>query len=93
MFILIAILFFVISYFAIIAFLLVIFNLVVIFFSLPDSITTAFLGDLRFFAVMTFWYVCTFFMPTLFYFVPIFPASCAGTLALRFYVEGIFIFY
>ena len=87
LFLLVSIFFFVVVHFAIIAFLLVVFVLVVLWFFFPNSLPEVFLYIYGFVAVMTFWYVFTFFMPELFSLVPVYPARCAGTLILGFYVE------
>ena len=92
LFLLVAILFFLIVQISIIAFILVIFVLVVLWFFFPDSLPTVFIYMSSFVAVMKFCYVCNLFMPELFSFVTVFPTSRAGTLILEFYVEGFFIF-
>ena len=88
----IAILFFVIIWFAIITFLLVILVLVFLCSFFPEYFPEVSLEMSRFVAVMTLWYICTYFMPALFSFVPLFPASCAGTFIFRFYIKWLFIF-
>ena len=90
-FLLVAILFFVIIHFSMIIFLLVIFVIVVLYFLFPGYFPKLFLDMSRFVAVIIFFYVCTFFMPAVFSFVPIFPASREGTFVLGFYVKGSFI--
>ena len=42
--------------------------------------------------VTKFLYVCTFSMPTNFWFMPVFPESRSGTIVLDFYVKGFLIF-
>ena len=84
----VAILFFVIVHFEIIVFLLVIFVFVVLLFFLSDYLPTVFIDMSRFVAAMSFWYIPTFFMPAVFFLVTVFPAWCAGTLVLGFYVDG-----
>ena len=86
------ILFFAIIPFSIITFLLFIFVLVVLWFLFPDYFLTVFLEMYRFVVVITFLYVCTFFMLEVFSFVPIFHGSCAGNFVLGFYVKEFFIF-
>ena len=71
----------------------IIFVLVVPWFFFHDFLATFFLEMSGLVTVATFWYVCTFFMPEVIWLVSIFPASCAGTLVLGFYVKDFFIFY
>ena len=82
-----------IVHFSIIAFLLAIFFLVVLFFFFPDSLPEVFLDMSGFVAVMEFWYACTLFMTSVFYFVPVFTASGADNLVLVFHREGFFILF
>ena len=76
-----AILFFVIVNFVMISFILVI-SVLVFFFS--DTLPIIFIDMPGFVDVMKFWYVCTLYMPEVFYFVAVFHASCEITLVLVF---------
>ena len=91
LFLIAAILFFVMVHFLIIAFNLVIFVPVVLLFILPDYLLTVFLDISRFVLVMTFWYIHTFCISEIFPLVPVSPASHARILILGFYVERFFI--
>ena len=84
-----------IVHFSIIEFLFIIFFVIFVPRFLFQSSFATFLLDMsNIVAVMTFWYVLsTLSMPEVFYFVPKSPESLAGTLVLRFYVKGFFIFY
>ena len=82
-----------IVHFAMISFPLVMFILVVILLFSPGFFLAVFLDMSVFVAVMIFWYVYTFFMLSVFYFVTISPTACAGDLVLVFYVEEFFVFF
>ena len=73
-------------------FIFIHFILVVPWFFFPGFIATVFLDVYGFVTVVIFCYVCTFHMPKVLWIVPLFPISCAGTLVLRFYGMGFFIF-
>ena len=90
LFLLVAILIFVVVHLSIIEFILVIFVIVALLFLLPGYLLEFFIDMSGFVAVIKFCYLHTFFMPAVFYFVPIFPESRAGTLVLRFYVVVFF---
>ena len=64
--------------------LLVIFVLVICLLLLTDSFLKICLNMSGFVAGMTFWYVCTLFMPSVFSSGPTFTESCADTFMLGF---------
>ena len=85
LFLLVAILFFVLVQFLIISFLIIFFVLVLTWYVFLSYIFTVFLEISWFVEVLTFWYVHTFYMPEVLWLVATFPASRACTLVLGFY--------
>ena len=65
--------------------------LVVTWFFFLDSLREVFFDMSWYITVISCWYVRNFSLTEFLWLVPVFPASCAGTLLLRFYIKGFFI--